>query len=643
MVLAGAGTGKTRVIAYRIAYLLSKGVAPENILAVTFTNKAAREMLKRVLDLLGVKRLRDGPTVVTFHRLGVLLLREEAERAGRRRNFTIYDRGDSASVVRELLAELSSTQEKPEVEAALDAISAAKTGFVQRLEDPFFERLFDLYEEALLGRNAFDLDDLIRWPVKLLQDRGLRRRWHERFRYVLVDEYQDTNGMQYEFLRHLVGPKRNVCVVGDDDQSIYRFRGAQREKILSFRRDFPGASVVALQQNYRSTNSILQAANAVIARSARRHPKKLYSNLGAGRPVRLITYEDQIAEAEGIVEEIKERHIVDNVPFEHTAVLLRSIHQARPFEERLRIRRVPYTLVGGSSWFDRKEVRDLLAYLRLLVNPRDEDAFLRVVNVPRRGVGPATVARIIKHARSRGASLAEVLENREKISGVQASVQNRLWSFGDVLRESRALAEAGRNVEAARRLIDGVGYREEIQRLYPDPQEAALRMQTVDDLLAALQRFSRSGVKRDLCSFIEDLTLEITTDRDSETKIRGVALMTIHSAKGLEFEIVYVAGVEEGILPHEKSIAEGDEAIEEERRLLYVAMTRAKRSLTLTLCEKRARRGASCECTPSRFLADIPPRYLSVEEPEDFSAPLSPEERARYIASLRARKKNQHN
>jgi len=638
LVLAGAGTGKTRVITHRVARLIGNSVPPADVLAVTFTNKAAQEMLQRLRGMLGGKKTAGGPTVCTFHRLGLTILREHAERAGRRPNFSIYDPSDSAGVVRDVLAELVAPDGAADPEMLQRVLSAHKNaGNAVEPGDAFFARLLERYEGDLAARNAFDLDDLIRWPVRLLADKDLRRAYHRRYRYILVDEYQDTNQAQYELLRLLVGPARNICVVGDDDQSIYRFRGACRDKILNFKRDFPGAKVVKLEENYRSTNAILQAANAVIARSAKRHAKRLYSRLGEGGRVRCLEYADATAEAEGIVDEIRERRMLGGLKLHDAAILLRSIHQARVFEERLRFRDLPYTLSGGKSWFDRKEVRDTVAYLRLVVNRSDDAAFLRVVNFPRRGVGEKAVAALVRAARERGRGLSEVIESLEDVAGIAAGAKAALAELAGHLAAARNVLEAGRVVEGARLLMERIGYREAAIALYPDRATGELRAKAVEAVLFALKDFVRKEPRGDLAEFLRRMSLDNEAERGEEERREGLNLMTLHSAKGLEFDTVYIPGLEEGILPHEKSIAEDDdEAVEEERRLLYVGMTRARRSLTFSFCASRARRGGEDEPERSRFFADIPPDLLVIGDPMEPDRVLAPDEGLTYFRRLRA-------
>lgn len=640
LVLAGAGTGKTRVITHRVARLIGNGAAPADVLAVTFTNKAAREMLQRVRAMLGGKKPAGGPTVCTFHRLGLTILREHAERAGRRPGFSIYDQSDSTGVIRDLLAELVAPDGPADPEALQRAVSAHKNaGSAAEPEDAFFARLLERYERDLAARNAFDLDDLIRWPVRLLADKALRRAYHERYRYLLVDEYQDTNQMQYELLRLLVGPARHICVVGDDDQSIYRFRGACRDKILNFKRDFPGAKVVKLEENYRSTNAILRAANAVIAQSAKRHAKRLFSRLGDGAKIRCLEYADAAAEAEGIVDELRERRALGALKLSDAAVLLRSIHQARTFEERLRFRDLPYTLSGGKSWFDRKEVRDTVAYLRLLVNRRDDAAFLRIANFPRRGIGEKALGALVRAARERGQGLSEVIESLADVPGIAAGAKAALAELAGHLAAARRALAAGRVFEGAWQCIGAIKYREAAIALYPDRATGELRAKAVDAVLFALKDFVRKEPRGDMAEFLRRMSLDNDAERGEEERREGLNLMTLHSAKGLEFDTVYIPGLEEGILPHEKSIAEDDdEAIEEERRLLYVGMTRARRSLTFSFCASRTRWGDAADAERSRFFADIPPDLLAVGDPMELDRTLAPAEGLEYFRKLRATK-----
>lgn len=638
LVLAGAGTGKTRVITFRIAHLIDQGVRPGHILAVTFTNKAAREMKARAMGLLGRKKKKETPTISTFHSLGVRILREEAAQAGRRASFSIYDRADSVGLVREVLREIVTPDKVPDAELLQVMVSKHKSGGGSSDEEgeAFFSRLVSLYEKALAVQNAFDFDDLIGWPVKLLRDKAVQKKYHDRYRYILVDEYQDTNQRQYELLHHLVGPGRNLFVVGDDDQSIYRFRGAQREKILCFRKDYPGAATIKLEENYRSTNAILKAANAVIQRSANRHDKTLFSRLGEGANVRHLEYGDDQAESDGIVDEIRDAKMLDKKRMEDIAILVRSIFQARPFEEKFRLRDIPYTLVGGRSWFDRKEIKDLVAYMSLLVNENDDTAFLRVANFPRRGVGRKSLEALTSLAKQRKTCLSRVLDDMDSVTAMPQAARNALQALGDHFRQARRRVKGGRAADGVWAFFKQIGFQDAVRTLYPDPDTAEMRVRGVDAFLQSMTRFLKANPGEGLGEFISRFTMDNELDRqDDGEKRKGVTIMTLHSAKGLEFDTVYIPGVEEGIIPHEKSVEEGDDAVDEERRLFYVGMTRAKRYLTLTYCNSRRRRGEEADVKVSRFFSDIPEDLLETGDPFALDRPMSPDESLAYFKMLR--------
>jgi ATP-dependent DNA helicase Rep/DNA helicase-2/ATP-dependent DNA helicase PcrA len=611
LVLAGAGTGKTRVITYRIARLLEKGVPPDSILAVTFTNKAAREMRERVGEILG--RRPKGLTLSTFHALGARILRAEAGEIGYRSDFSIYDASDQLSVVRSVLGEIrpAALMGPPSV---LAAISRAKNRFASPEdlagtaaddEEHLVAAAYARYQAALRSMSCVDFDDLIYLPVGLLESRpDIAGRYRVRFRYILVDEYQDTNGAQYRFLRSIVGPSRNLCVVGDDDQSIYAFRGADVAKILGFERDFPGARVVKLEENYRSTGSILDLANAVIAASPRRHEKRLRSKLGPGDPVRWVVAPDQDREVDFIVGEVKELIRSHAASPGSIAILIRAVHQARPFEEKLRLRGVPYTLVGGQSYFDRKEIRDVLAYWMAAANPLDEMSLLRIINVPARGFGPAAIEKLRELARSRRTALGDALEAASSPeSGLPEPARRAAGRLAALFAEARERLRSRDFAGFARGVLEDAGYEDAVKALYPDPLEARSRWKAVEELLASVAAWQAEHPGRAFADFLEAVALDDDTRRDDERKPRGLLLMTLHGAKGLEFPHVFLAGVEEDILPHRRAIEEGDHAIEEERRLFYVGITRARRTLTLTQAFSRRTHGKEHLTLPSRFLA----------------------------------------
>jgi superfamily I DNA/RNA helicase len=615
LVLAGAGTGKTRVITYRIAHLLEKGVPPEAILAVTFTNKAAREMRQRVGEILG--RRPRGLTLSTFHALGARILRAEARELGYRPDFNIYDASDQVSLVRGALNEIRGHAAAAGAPSVLAAISRAKNRFASAddLDESACddgERLvaaaYRKYQDGLRTMSCVDFDDLIYLPVVLLESRAdIRDRYRGRFRYILVDEYQDTNGAQYRFLRSLVGPPRNLCAVGDDDQSIYGFRGAEVEKILTFERDFPGARVVKLEENYRSTGAILGLANAVIAASPSRHQKRLRAKHGPGAPVRFVVAPDPAREVDFIVGEVKALIRSRAAAPSAVAILIRAVHQARPFEEKLRLRGIPYTLVGGQSYFDRKEVRDVLAYWMAAANPRDDMSLLRIINVPPRGFGPAAIEKLQALARASKVSLADALEAAGRgeapaEGGLPEAARRSAGGLAAVFRTARERLGARDFRGFARGLLEDARYEEAVNGLYPDPLERRSRWAAVEDLLRSVERWQSASPGGSFNDFLEAMALDGAPEDGEREAARGLLLMTLHGAKGLEFPHVFLAGVEEEVLPHRRAVEEGDRAVEEERRLLYVGITRAQRTLTLTRAARRRAHGVEREALPSRFL-----------------------------------------
>ncbi len=644
LVLAGAGTGKTRVITYRIANLLDSGVDPGDVLAVTFTNKAAREMRERVRSLLGKNPRR--LTLCTFHALGVRILRSDAERFGLRANFSIYDTSDQQSLLRSILRDIRGALTSSDIHAVRTAISLAKNRFAEPGDlldeaaddhELLVARAYARYDEHLQALNAVDFDDLIRLPVRgIAASEELAARYRSRFRHVMVDEYQDTNGSQYRFTRALIGAERNICVVGDDDQSIYGFRGADMDKILKFERDFPGATVIKLEENYRSTASILDLANAVIAENGERHPKALRSRLGPGDPVEYLGCKDDEAEVSFVVNQIQELHQRERLRYEDMAVLMRSAFQARVFEEKLRLRNVPYTLVGGQSYFDRREIRDTLAYWSVAYNPADDVSLLRIINSPKRGIGPTTIRKLDELARQRGSSLFDALEAAALGEGAFSSpVRKTIEGLAGALRRGhdglRSVDPAG----ACRALLDDICYRESLPAIYPDPLTCKSRWAAIDDLLQSLANWQANNPAEPFGSYMEALLLR-TRDDDDDGERRGVSLMTLHSAKGLEFLAVFLVGLEEDILPHRKSIEQGDRAIEEERRLLYVGITRARRRLFLTGAQLRTVHGAEKPRLPSRFLAEVEDRELYVQNSYNPDAMVSEERAQMFLEQYRS-------
>jgi DNA helicase-2/ATP-dependent DNA helicase PcrA len=613
LVLAGAGTGKTRVITVRIAHLVARRVPPERILAVTFTNKAAREMRERLGGLIGKKKAAL-PFVGTFHAFCVEVLRQHGEPVGLGRRFTISDGSDQLALLRSVLRTLHVEGVQMQVGELQARISLLKNrlvrqgSFLEAAADDTEElvgRAWARYEEELARSRAVDFDDLLLRTVQLLAlPGGPLGVLQERFHYVLVDEYQDTNTPQYEIVRAIAGARRNLCVVGDDDQSIYGWRGADVTRILSFEKDFPGATVVRLETNYRSTAPILRAANRVIACNAERHPKELRSALGDGPPLKLVVSEDETEEADHVARDIQREVRENEARLGDFAVLFRTGPQARAFEAQFRARGVPYVLVGGRSFFDRKEVRDVIAYLKLLVQPDDELCFSRVANTPPRGLGAKSLERVLSFAARERVPIAQAFERAAEITGVGAAAAaagRDLCRLLGTLRED----SSGGLVARIERCLEAVGYRGEVERLYPDPLDRSARWAAVEDVLELARRFDGRRKAPDLAAFLQELLLEERDDDAAEDpgERRRVTLMTLHSAKGLEFPHVYLVGLEEGLLPHRRSLSDG--TVEEERRLMYVGITRAQRMLVLTHTKARGRFGKTEESLPSRFLFEL--------------------------------------
>ncbi len=612
VVVAGAGSGKTRVLTRRIARLVATGTAPWRILAITFTNKAAGEMRERVAALVGedAKRM----WVSTFHSACVRILRRNAEAIGYRSNFTIYDDGDSRRLVEHILDDRGIDQKRFPARAVAGAIGQAKSELIDA--DAYDARVATLYERKiaevylsyerrLVEANAMDFDDLLVRTVRLFRENpDILQGYQERFVHLLVDEYQDTNLAQNEIVMLLGRAHRNVCVVGDTDQSIYRFRGAEMRNLLDFEHAFPDARVILLEQNYRSTQHILDAANAVIANNLVRQRKDLWSALGEGERVKLFRAGTDREEASFVADEIGSLYR-SGIPFNEMAVFYRTNAQSRALEEALMSRGVPYVVIGGTRFYDRREIRDLLAYLKLVVNPEDEVALRRVLNVPRRGVGDTTVGRLVAYARERGISFAAALRRGEE-AGASPKAANGLRSLLLLLDELAAedLARK-RPSEIAELLLERTGYSEmlEAEALNGGAKaiEAEGRLENLAELVSVASEFD------DLEAFLETTTLQAAADEldDGPT----VSLMTLHAAKGLEFSTVFLTGMEEGLFPHSQTLGEPDD-MEEERRLCYVGITRARERLYLTHTWTRLMFGSVKDSIPSRFLKEIPAELI---------------------------------
>jgi ATP-dependent DNA helicase Rep len=618
LVLAGAGSGKTRVITHKIAYLIQEcGIDPRHIAAVTFTNKAAREMKQRVSRLLD-KNAAQGLRVSTFHTLGLDIIRRELKTLGYKPGFSIYDNTDSTGLLRELMTRAFGDHGN-QAEQMLWRISRWKNAFIlpeQALAEAQGDavtvaaaRLYEAYNHHLKTYNAVDFDDLIMLPVLLFREHPeIMERWQNRIRYLLVDEYQDTNATQYELVQQLVGVRGNLTVVGDDDQSIYAWRGAQPENLAQLQQDFSQLQIIKLEQNYRSTGRILKAANRLIANNPHVFEKQLWSELGFGDPIRILRTRDEEQEAEQIVSELIHHRFVQRSRNSDYAILYRGNHQSRLFERVLREHDVPYYLSGGLSFFAYAEVKDIMAYLRLLTNPDDDNAFLRIVNTPRREIGPGSVEKLATYASGRGHSLFTASLELGLAQHLGPRPQMQLQRFAEWILELRHLTDNGETVSVARRLVADIDYERWLLDNSRDEAQAIRRMDNVNELLGWLERMARSNPEAELSELVAKLALLDTLDREEEDRGDRVHLMTLHAAKGLEFPHVYLVGMEEDLLPHRSSIEE--ENIEEERRLAYVGVTRAQKTLTLSFATKRKRYGEMIDCQPSRFIDELPSEDL---------------------------------
>jgi DNA helicase-2/ATP-dependent DNA helicase PcrA len=632
LILAGAGSGKTRVITYRIAYLLTKGVPQSEILAVTFTNKAAREMAQRIRTLVP-KRL-DRLTVSTFHSLGAQILREKGSILGYRLNISIYDAQDQASLIKETGRELGLKGEALDVAEASRIISLMKNGRTEwGAENRHFKELYDEYQKNLKLYNAVDFDDLITLPVRLLSEyEATRAEYTSRYRFVLVDEFQDTSGNQYDLMRLLVGSEKNVCVVGDDDQSIYSWRGASFENIRRFETDFPGTKEIKLEQNYRSTGTILKAANALISHNSNRKPKQLWTGLPSGDPIEVFAAENELEEAAFIVSKIRTLMIRDSLRFQDFGILLRANHLTRALEETFRKENIPYAISGGMSFFERQEVRDMLAYLKLIANHDDDTSFLRVVNTPRRGIGRKLLEHIAAHAGENHCSLFSALTSfaGRKETGLEEKSHAAAEEFADLIGRFRSRLLGGKKLaQGVRELVEEIDYWAHLvseNRDAKDKDVVKWKFGNVESLIGSLADFEENpdNVHPSLFDYLTRVTLASRDDLDDKEEEGRVNLMTIHSAKGLEFPVVFIAGVEQDIIPHARSVEEADANFEEERRLFYVALTRAERRLHISWCSSRRRMGKPSEAFPSPFLEELPADCLEMHAPdEDFTPDFS--------------------
>lgn len=619
LVLAGAGSGKTRVLTHRIAYLLAeKGVDPSRILAITFTNKAAQEMKERLSRLVGAD-LRY-LWVSTFHAACVRILRRDIALLGYQPNFVIYDTDDQLTLVKRCLAELNLDDKKFPPRSILNVISNAKN----MLWDPdrfydmagnYFEakgaEVYRLYQKRLKELNALDFDDLLMVTVQLFrQHPPVLRHYQHQFQYILVDEYQDTNHAQYILVKLLAAEHRNICVVGDPDQSIYGWRGANMQNILDFEEDYPDARVVKLEQNYRSTQVILDAANAVIANNTSRKPKNLWTDKEGGALITCFQGEDEHHEAHFIAGEIYRQHLEKGRAYRDFAVLYRTNAQSRVLEETFIKNGIPYEIFGGIKFYERKEIKDILAYLRVLANPADALSLSRIINVPKRGIGQSTWLKLEEYARQHGLTVFDAVVRAGEIPDLAKRTATVVEKFGALMLEFKEKVDRIPVTDLTELILKETGYLEELKR--ENTEEARNRLENLQEFLSVTHDYDKYSEEKTLAGFLAQISLVTDLDNWSEEKDR-VALMTLHTAKGLEFPVVFITGMEEGVFPHSRSLLEEQE-LEEERRLCYVGMTRAKEELYLTRAWQRTLYGNTVYNPPSRFLSEIPQHLIKEVE-----------------------------
>ncbi|RQW21879.1 DNA helicase PcrA [Bacillus sp. C1-1] len=616
LLMAGAGSGKTRVLTHRISYLLRHNQTPPwAVLALTFTNKAAREMKDRVAQLVGP--IAEDIWISTFHSMCVRILRRDIDRIGYNRNFSILDSSDQLSVIKQILKAQNIDTKKFDPKAILSIISSAKNelksakAFAKTAEGMFDQVAADVYlefEKRLKVNNALDFDDLIMKTIELFSDVPEVLEFYQRkFQYIHVDEYQDTNKAQYKLIKLMGDRLQNICVVGDSDQSIYKWRGADIQNILSFEKDYPDATVIMLEQNYRSTKTILQAANKVIGNNGNRKPKNLWTENDQGEKITVYEAASEQAEAQFVVEKIKETAAKESsFSYADVAILYRTNAQSRIIEEFFIKSNLEYTIVGGTKFYDRKEIKDVLAYLRLVSNPEDDISLARIVNVPKRGIGATTVDKIAAYATQNGLSMYRALAEIDHI-GVTARAKTKLVEFRDQVSGWVQQQDYLSVTELVEELLDKVGYRDMLKA--EQTIEAQSRLENIDEFISVTQEFEKRSEEKDLVSFLTDLALVADIDQLDDDKVEApkeaITLMTLHSAKGLEFPYVFLIGMEEGIFPHNRSLFD-DEEMEEERRLAYVGITRAEKELYVTSAKMRTLYGRTNTNPSSRFIAEIP-------------------------------------
>ncbi len=619
LIIAGAGSGKTRVITFRIAHMLDKGIPQSQILALTFTNKAAKEMADRIKNL--TEKKLQLLTISTFHAFGVKILRADIDKLGYRENFSIYDETDRVALIKECGRELKFSQEAMDIYTIGNLISNIKTGRKNwDSSNDMYRPLYELYQEGLKLYNAVDFDDLIVLPIKLFKEHPeVLERYRERYKYIMVDEFQDTSHQQYE-LMHLIADQ-NVAVVGDDDQSIYSWRGADYQNIINFEKDFK-VTEIRLEQNYRSTETILEAANGVIAHNTNRKDKKLWSGNGSGKPIEIFMPENETDEADFIAESILGIALEEHRKYDEFGVLIRSNTQSRFIEEAFLENNIPYTMSGGTSFFERKEIKDVISYLRIISNHDDDINLIRIINTPRRGIGRAAIQLLNDEAQLQGCTMWNAIIS---LIGRQDSPANDvlkedLQEFVNLIESHRQKLLSGRGLSAkVRALVEDINYKDYLYTEYAKNEKAvSFKLKNIEYLLTSMENWENDpeNTNPNLYNYLNRITLLSRDDGDDENDKGKVNLMTIHASKGLEFPVVFIAGAEEGLIPHARSVAENDGNVEEERRLFYVAITRARDKLFISACRQRKRQQLVAETEPSRFLDEIPSNLVEYHEPK---------------------------
>jgi len=647
LILAGAGTGKTRVITFRIAHMVERGIAPGNILGVTFTNKAAREMQERVTKLLPKRKTEDKanrPTICTFHSLCVRILRQHIDKLGYKKNFVIYDESEQLAAVKKILSAISAKGEKTDPGAVLAMLSKFKNrgeSSSKAFGDPsvraLAEHVAKRYESALHACNAVDFDDLILLTLRLFREHSeALEACRTKYQFVMVDEYQDTNASQFELVHSLTKEHRNFCVVGDDDQSIYGWRGAEVANLLNLEKHFPEVKIVKLEQNYRSTTTILNAANAIIKNNVQRRGKSLWSSKGAGAKILLGTYGNDEDEAREVVAQIEFKRLAHRVPWSDCAILFRTNQQSRPLETALRAANVRYHLIGGQSFFDRREIKDFLAYLKTFINPHDDISLLRIANTPARGLSDVTMERLLGASHERKCSVFTAMKNPLVTTAFQKGTQQSIEAFVAFVERVQSQLQTTENSFRlqtwADNFLNEAGYFAELRRLEKNPENSESRVRNLKELMATMDGVGNAPTER-LENFLENITLD--SDREEEKGNTGdaVTLITMHSCKGLEFPHVFVVGLEDGLLPHSRSKVEG--TLDEERRLFYVAVTRAMQTLAISHCGGRKKYGKLLPCHPSPFLKELPEELIEHSDAKS-KTPVAQESGKNLFAAMRS-------